>query len=53
MATRDWRSIVIGEMDRDWPRKSVRVTAYEFSNGRKFEVTERPGQPYAWTTSTS
>ena len=44
---------LVQRADRDWSRETVRPIAYEFSNGREFRVTERPGEPYAWTTGTS
>lgn len=49
MSQKDIKTLVI-EADPDWPAKSVRPLAYKWSNGREYHVTERPGQPYVWST---
>lgn len=49
MSQKDIKTLVI-EADPDWPAKSVRPVSYRFGRDREFHVTERPGQPYAWST---
>jgi hypothetical protein len=51
VTTQTWK-LIVQRADRDWSKGSVRPVAYEFSNGREFNVTERPGQAYGTGTGT-